>query len=136
MPGQHASPAPCGPRCPVKLDRRAGDYVLKADLVKVNIERRRRAEATEEWRKQYAIRAGIEGTNSELKRAHGLGRLRVRGGRRVRLAVYLKALACNFKRMVHARLVGDGQHGSAGGRDGTCGRGRMRAPLHSFHRVP
>ena len=31
--------------------------------------------------------------------------LRVRGGRRVRLAVYLKALACNFKRMVHARLV-------------------------------
>ena len=63
------------------------------------------AEATEEWRKGYAIRAGIEGTNSELKRAHGLGRLRVRGGRRVRLAVYLKALACNFKRMVHARLV-------------------------------
>ena len=69
-----------------------------------NIERRR-AEATEEWRKRYGIRAGIEGTNSELKRAHGLGRLRVRGGRRVRLAVYLKALACNFKRMVHARLV-------------------------------
>ena len=31
---------------------------------------------------------------------------------------------------------GDGEHGSAGGRDGTCGRGRMRAPLHSFHRVP
>ena len=82
-------------RCPVKLDRRAGAYVLKADLVKVNIEQRKR----------YAIRAGIEGTNSELKRAHGLGRLRVRGGRRVRLAVYLKALACNFKRMVHARLV-------------------------------
>ena len=69
----------------------------------MNIERRRRAEATEEWRKRYDIRAGIEGTNSELKRAHGLGR--VRGGRRVRLAVYLKALACNFKRMVHARLV-------------------------------
>ena len=120
----------------MKLDRRAGDYVLKADLVKVNIERRRRAEATEEWRKRYAIRAGIEGTNSELKRAHGLGRLRVRGGRRVRLAVYLKTLACNFKRMVHARLVEMENTGSAGGRDGTCGRGRMRAPLHSFHRVP
>ena len=29
-------------------DRRAGAYVLKADLVKVNIERRRRAEATED----------------------------------------------------------------------------------------
>ena len=55
--------------------------------MKVNIERRRRAEATEEWRKRYDIRAGIE------------------GAARVRLAVYLKALACNFKRMVHARLV-------------------------------
>ena len=92
--GTTCEPCPLRSRCPVKLDRRAGAYVLKADLVKVNIERRRRAEATEEWRKRYDIRAGIEGTNSELKRAHGLGRLRVRGGRRVRLAVYLKALAC------------------------------------------
>ena len=47
---------------------------------------------------------GSRGTNSELKRRHGLGRLRVRGGERVRLAVYLKALACNVKRMVRARL--------------------------------
>ena len=90
-------PSEAGPAC--------GGLRPQGDLVKVNIERRRRAEATEEWRKRYDIRAGIEGTNSELKRAHGLGRLRVRGGRRVRLAVYLKALACNFKRMVHARLV-------------------------------
>ena len=54
----------------------------------------------------------------------------------MRLAVYLKALACNFKRMVHARLVEMENTAQAGGRDGTCGRGRMRAPLHSFHRVP
>ena len=129
-------PCPLRSRCPVKLDRRAGDYVLKADLVKVNIERRRRAEATEEWRKRYAIRAGIEGTNSELKRAHGLGRLRVRGGP--------SGAACRLPEGVGVQLQadgpctpgGDGEHGSAGGRDGTCGRGRMRAPLHSFHRVP
>jgi len=61
---------------------------------------RREYERTEEFRKRYAVRAGIEGTNSELKRAHGLGRLRIRGGLRVRAAVYLKALACNVKRMV------------------------------------
>lgn len=92
------------PRCPVKFSRDLGVYVLEADLIKVNIERRRRAEASGEFRKRYAVRAGIEGTNSELKRAHGLGRLRVRGGRRVRLAVYLKALACNIKRMVQSLL--------------------------------
>ena len=68
--GTTCEPCPLRSRCPVKLDRRAGAYVLKADLVKVNIERRRRAEATEEWCKRYDIRAGsIEGTNSELKRS-------------------------------------------------------------------
>ena len=92
-------------RCPVRLKRNIGVYVLKADLVKENIKRRRRAQASGAFAQRYAVRAGIEGTNSELKRAHGLGRLRVRGGPRVRLAVYLKALACNIKRMVRARLV-------------------------------
>ena len=92
-------------RCPVKFSRKLGAYMLEADLIKVNIERRRRAEASGEFRKRYAVRAGIEGTNSELKRAHGLGHLRVRGGHRVRLAVYLKALACNIKRMLRALLV-------------------------------
>ena len=134
--GTTCEPCPLRSRCPVKLDRRAGAYVLKADLVKVNIERRRRAEATEEWRKRYDIRAGIEGTNSELKRAHGLGRLRGARGP--------SGAACRLPEGVGVQLQadgpctpgGDGEHGSAGGRDGTCGRGRMRAPLHSFHRVP
>jgi hypothetical protein len=93
-----------GLSCPVKFNAKIGAYVLEVDLIKANIERRRRAEASGEFRERYAIRAGIEGTNSELKRAHGLGRLRVRGGERVRLAVYLKGLACNLKRMVEALL--------------------------------
>ncbi len=52
------------------------------------------------FRERYRIRAGIEATVSELKRRHGLGALR--GRWRVELAVYLKALACNVKRMVRA----------------------------------
>ena len=61
-------------------------------------------EAQADFRERYAIRAGIESTNSELKRAHGLGRLRVRGGKRVRLSVYLKATACNLKRALRCWL--------------------------------
>lgn len=87
-------------RCPAEA--KGDDYVLHVDLVAANLDRRRRAEATGEFRKRYAIRAGIEATNSELKRRHGLGFLRVRGRRRVKLAVYLKALACNLKRMICA----------------------------------
>ena len=62
--------------------------------------RRRRLAATADYKKRYAIRAGCEATNSELKRSHGLGRLRVRGAPRVELAVCLKGLACNVKRAV------------------------------------
>jgi hypothetical protein len=55
-----------------------------------------------EWKDRYRIRGGIEATNSELKRAHGLGRLRVRRGPRVRLAVAAKLTACNIKRWLRA----------------------------------
>ncbi len=58
----------------------------------------RQQEASPEFKKRYAIRAGIEATNSELARAHGVRKLRVRGEERVKLSVYFKALACNFKR--------------------------------------
>jgi hypothetical protein len=87
-------------RCPAKYQQNVDAYVLSVNLIQRNLERRRRAEATEEFKKRYDIRAGIEATNSELKRRHGLGRLRVRRRKRVALAVYLAALACNVKRMV------------------------------------
>ena len=85
--------------CPARR-RKKGDRVLRTTLKAAELARRRKYQETEEFRERYAPRAGIEATNSELKRGHGLGRLRVRGFLRVRLAVYLKALACNVKRMV------------------------------------
>lgn len=57
---------------------------------------------TEEWRDRYAIRAGIEATNSELKRAHGFGRLRVRKKAQVIFALASKLIACNIKRWLRA----------------------------------
>lgn len=56
----------------------------------------------DEWWDDYAIRAGIEASISELKRAHGLGKLKVRRITRVRLAVGLKVTACNVKRWIKA----------------------------------
>ena len=85
--------------CPAKL-KSGGRRVLKTTVHAVVLAKRRKYERTREFRERYAVRAGIEATNSELKRAHGLGRPRIRGLLRVRLAVHLKALACNVKRMV------------------------------------
>lgn len=86
-------------KCPTKPDRK-GNRKIRTTLDKVVIARRRRYESSEEFIKRYRDRSAIEGTNSELKRGHGLGILRVRGSPRVELSVYLKALACNVKRMV------------------------------------
>ena len=118
--GTTCEPCPLRSRCPVKLDRRAGAYVLKADLVKVNIERRRKA--TEEYKGRDR---GNELRAEARPRAWALAGASLPEG----VGVQLQADG-------PCTPGGDGEHGSAGGRDGTCGRGRMRAPLHNFHRVP
>ena len=60
---------------------------------------------TTEWKDRYKIRAGIEATNSELKRAHGIGRLRVRRAAKVCFAVACKVIACNIKRWAKAHMA-------------------------------
>jgi hypothetical protein len=96
---EHCAGCQYADRCPAEA-LPSGNRVLKTTLRAVTISRRRRYQSTTEFQQRYSIRAGIEGTNSEMKRGHGLGKLRVRGQPRVSLAVYLKATACNMKRMV------------------------------------
>ena len=57
---------------------------------------------TTEWKNRYRIRAGIEATASELKRSHGIGRLRVRRLAKVCFAIACKITACNIKRWARA----------------------------------
>ena len=101
---QTCEACPLFARCPAQLAADGTAYGVSVDLGAANLERRRRAQADGTFQARYRIRAGIEATNSELKRRHGLGELRVRGRPRVVLAVYLKAAACNVKRMVRALL--------------------------------
>jgi IS5 family transposase len=98
-------PGPASARLPAQKDEPLPATPCPTDDAKKATQWARRQEATGEFRKRYAIRAGIEATNSELKNVHGLGHLRVRGGVRVRLAVYFKALACNVKRALRHWLV-------------------------------
>lgn len=59
---------------------------------------------TRQWKDRYKIRSGIEATNSELKRSHGIGRLRVRRAVKVCFAVACKLTACNIKRWAKAPI--------------------------------
>jgi hypothetical protein len=89
---------PLRSQCPV--EKRRGGRVLKFNAESVAVARRRVEQETPAFKEQHKIRSGIEATNSELKRRHGLGKLRVRRRVRVELAVRLKVLALNLKRYV------------------------------------
>lgn len=87
-------------QCPVKLVR--GKFVLRHTPVQRRLAARRAEQATDAFREQYAIRAGGESVNSGLKRRMGMGRLRIRGSPRVRLAVMLRCAGWNLFRALAA----------------------------------
>lgn len=96
-----ASCAACLRRAWCPALRLESDDTLVLIALRENLPPRRRAlEQTEAFRDAYRPRAGIEGTNSEVKRGQGLGTLRVRGRPRVAPAVGFRVMACNLKRML------------------------------------
>jgi len=82
--------------CPVT--KHGDGYHLEHTAKQRRLAGRRREEATEAFRDRYRVRAGIEGTNSGLKRRTGLGQLRVRGRPAVFNAIYLKIAGWNILR--------------------------------------
>lgn len=104
MPGPVCRACPIRDRCLARPANNgpSGRYHIEDSPHLQLRDARLRAQQDPEWRRDYRKRAGIEGTNSELKRAHGLGRLRVRRGPRVRHVVAAKLTACNVKRWLRA----------------------------------
>jgi transposase len=68
------------------------------------LQARRREQKTEAFAKEMKHRNGIEGTQSELVRAHGIRRARYRGLAKVRLQNYFAGAACNLKRWINRKL--------------------------------
>lgn len=74
-------------------------YVPKNE-VQQRLARRREIERSEEWLARYRPRAGIEGTNSGLKRRMQMGKLKVRGRKSVYHVLWLKVTGWNVFRAV------------------------------------
>lgn len=85
--------------CGVGLD---SECKLSYTPKQLRLAQRRVAEESETFRRKYRWRSGIEAVNAKLKRVMGLGRLRVRGLARVRLAVTLKVLGWNILQAARA----------------------------------
>lgn len=95
--GEPCRRCPLLKKCPVRalthpgkkasLRETRGDYRLDVHPRLVARDLRIAEQQTDAFREHYRIRAGVEATMSELKRAHGLGKLRVRRLPRVLFAV-------------------------------------------------
>jgi hypothetical protein len=90
----------CEKSCPVYLRKRSATLILVHRLLLRD--QRISEQEDRDWWLKYKIRSGVEGTVSEVKRAHGLGQLRVRKRPGVVIAVSFKMMACNAKRWVKA----------------------------------
>jgi Transposase DDE domain len=66
------------------------------------LQQRRKEQLSPQFRQQMHRRNAIEGTISELVRAHGLRRSRYRGFAKVELQNLFIAAACNIKRWLRA----------------------------------
>jgi len=96
MPNSACSQCEYYDPCPV--EKYKGQYRLEHTAKQRRLAARRREQETEVFRQRYKIRAGIEATNSGLKRKTGLGQLRVRGAPAVFHAIYLKVAGWNMLR--------------------------------------
>lgn len=96
MPEAACSGCEFSGECTVR--RVKGQYRLEHTAKERRLAGRRREEQTQVFRQRYRIRAGIEGTNSGIKRRTGLGRLRVRGKARVFNAILLRLAGWNILR--------------------------------------
>lgn len=86
-------------RCPVKIGQRVATYTVDEPEY-VGATRHHRYMEDTEYRKECAVRAGVEATVSELTRSHGVRRSRHRKRSRTRLQLVFAAIACNVKRFI------------------------------------
>jgi len=68
------------------------------------LQARRREQQTPSFIQEMKHRPGIEGTQSELVRAHGLRRARYRGLAKAKLQNYFAGAACNVKRWLRREI--------------------------------
>ncbi len=95
------------PACPLRERCVAADQKHRTLVVgeyHTALQARREEQETAAFGQEMKQRNGIEGTQSELVRAHGLRRARSRGLAKVRLQNYFSGAACNAKRWIRRTI--------------------------------
>jgi hypothetical protein len=93
--------------CPLRSECVPADQSHRTIVVGLHhelLQQRRRDQQTLEFKERMHQRSAIEGTISELTRAHGLRRSRYRGFAKVELQNLFIATACNVKRWLQTLI--------------------------------
>jgi len=85
--------------CPVRIGKRVATLTID-EAGYTGAARHHKYMNNKEYRKECATRAGVEGTVSELTRAHGVRKSRHKDRDRTSLQLVFAALACNVKRFI------------------------------------
>jgi hypothetical protein len=93
------SQCPVRERCPVRIGVNVAAFQLD-EAMYVGAERYHQYMESKTYQKECATRAGVEGTVSEMTRAHGMRKARHRTESRIELQMLFGAIACNVKRFI------------------------------------
>ena len=102
-------------RCPLRRKCIKAEHLHRTLVVGENhtvLQARRKEQKTDEFKGRLKHRNAIEGTQSELVRAHGMRRARYRGLAKAKLQNYFIGAACNVKRWLR-RVVWEIQQKSS-----------------------
>jgi len=99
---KHCAECPMLESCRVQAGKKG--YYLRYTAKEIRLAKRRSYEKSKGFRSIYAMRAGIEASNSEAKQTTGLSRLRVRGLKAVTFAVTMKLLGVNIRRIAAFKI--------------------------------
>jgi len=89
----------CKPRCPVKIGKRTATFTVD-EAQHVGAVRHHKYMSDKQYRKECAVRAGVEAAVSELTRAHSMRKSRHRKNERTKLQLIFAAISCNVKRFI------------------------------------
>jgi len=104
MPAGACAACPFRKQCPI-VNTDEGRYILEYTDKQRRLAARRREQETVVFKERYAMRSGIESTNSGLKNRLGLGRLRVRGRGSVFRVIWHKLAGWNVLRAAASKKL-------------------------------
>lgn len=86
-------------RCPVKIGTTVATFTID-EACYAGAFRHHQYMSDQDYRKECATRAGVEGTVNEIANAHGMRNARHRENSRIKLQMTFAAIACNVKRFI------------------------------------